>query len=355
MKKILIVSLTVAFIAVLLLGGVGCKEEATETTNEATEETAATETTTAKTEDIKVGFSLAFVEAAPYIFPFSEALEDSAKRLGWELNMTDAKGDINVQANQVEDLAASGIDGLLVQPVDAAGIVPILDKVHSEYPDLVILISNAKTDPEEIDAAAGFAGPSSYLEAKQMAEYYINYVDEMGYDVINYCHMTGMAGMGPAIERENGFNDALKEAGVESKFNVLDLQPGDWSTDTAQAVTENWLTAYGDQIQMIYCHNDGMALGVVNALKAAGIEPGKILVNGCDGQPSAIQMIKDGWILFTIFQSPFSDAELSMDTMARILNGEDVDYFTYLETPIVEESNADEYLQKAIEVYGEEF
>ncbi|MCG2789057.1 MAG: sugar ABC transporter substrate-binding protein, partial [Actinomycetia bacterium] len=258
MKKILIGLLVVAFAFTLLMGGASCKQEAAE-------ETTAAETTAAAA-GMKIGYSMPFIEDSPYCFPFSKALKASAESRGWEMILTDAKGDINTQVNQVENLAAQDLDGLFVMPTDAAGIVSVLGKVHGEYPDLPILISNTLTDPAEIDSVRGFAGPDSYLEGKQMGAEYVKYVEKMGYDVINYCHMTGVAGYGAAIDRENGFNDALKEAGAEAKFNLLDLQPGDWSPDKGQTITENWITTFGDKLQMIYAHNDGMGIGVVNAL-----------------------------------------------------------------------------------------
>jgi len=340
MKKTLIWVVISVLSLSLALFGISCKDGAGE---EAADEDAG----------ITIGYSLPFIEDSPYTFPFAEALKASAAERDWEIIMTDAKGDINTQVNQVEDLAAQDIDGLLVMPVDAAGIVSVLEKVASEYPDLPILISNTQTDPPELDAVTGFAGPDSYLEGKQMGAEYVEYVKEMGMDVINYCHITGTAGYGAAIDRENGFNDALAEAGAEDMFNLLDLQPGDWSPDKGQTVTENWLTQFGDDLQMIYAHNDGMGIGVANALKNAGLDPGQIVTNGCDGQTAAVQLVKDGWMLFTIWQSPVADGELSIVVMEKVLNGEDVDYFTYLVTPTVDASNVDEYLPEAIEIWGE--
>ncbi len=342
MKRITIWAIAILFALSMVLFGIGCKGEAAEVVEEV-EEAAG----------ITLGYSLPFIEDSPYTFPFAEALRKAAASRGWEIIMTDAKGDINTQVNQVEDLAAQGIDGLLVMPTDAAGIVAVLEKIHDEYPDLPILISNTMTDPAEVDGVTGFAGPNSYLEGRQMGEEYAAYVEEMGMDVINYTHLTGTAGYGAAIDREDGFNDAIADLGVTDKFNLLDLQPGDWSPDKGQVMTENWLTQFGDELQMVYAHNDGMGIGVVNALKNAGLEPGKVVTNGCDGQTQAVQMVKDGWMLFTIFQSPVSDGELSMEIMGKVLAGESVDYFTYLVTPTVDASNADEYLPTAIEIWGE--
>jgi ribose transport system substrate-binding protein len=296
-------------------------------------------------EQITVGFALPFIEDSPYTFPFAEALKKEAADRGWKLIMTDAAGDLNNQVNQIEDMVSKGIDGLMIMPLDAAGIVAVIDKVYKETNgELPIITSNVMTDPPELDSLIGFAGPNSYLEGRLMGEAYVNYLDENGIDKIKYCHLTGTAGYSAAIDRQNGFDDQIAEMGATDRFILLDLQPGDWSPDKAQNITENWLTTFGDELEMIYAHNDGMGIGVCNALQNAGLEKGQVITNGCDGQTEAVQLIQEGWMLFTVFQSPATDAATSMAVMEKILNGEEVDYFTYMETPIIDSSNADEYL-----------
>lgn len=305
-----------------------------------------------KGEQVTVGFSLPFIEDSPYCFPFAEALKEEASARGWKLIMTDASGDLNNQVNQVEDLVSKGVDGLMIMPLDAAGIVPVINKVYEETEgDLPIITSNVMTDPPELDSLIGFAGPNSYLEGRLMGEYYVNYLDEMGIDQIKYCHVTGTAGYSAAIDRQKGFEDQIREMGASDRFILLDLQPGDWSPDKAQRITENWLTTFGDELQMIYAHNDGMGIGVCKALQNAGLSPGAIITNGCDGQTEAVELIQEGWMLFTVFQSPATDAATSMQVMEKILNDEQVDYFTYMDTPIIDGSNADDYIPIVTELW----
>jgi len=179
----------------------------------------------------------------------------------------------------------------------------------------------------------------------------VNYLDEMGIDQIKYCHVTGTAGYSAAIDRQKGFEDQIREMGASDRFILLDLQPGDWSPDKAQRITENWLTTFGDELQMIYAHNDGMGIGVCKALQNAGLSPGAIITNGCDGQTEAVELIQEGWMLFTVFQSPATDAATSMMVMEKILNDEQVDYFTYMDTPIIDGSNADDYIPIVTELW----
>jgi len=307
----------------------------------------------AAAQKVTVGFSMPFIEDSPYCFPYAEALKKEAAARGWNLILTDAKSDLNTQVNQVEDLVSKGVKGLMIMPLDAAGIVPVIDKMYAQTKGkLPIITSNVMTDPPKLKSLIGFAGPNSYLEGRAMGEYYVNYFKKKGITKINYCEVTGTAGYSAAIDRHNGFQDRVRELGWSDKFILFDLQPGDWSPDKAQKIAENWLTKYGDKIQMIYSHNDGMASGVVKALQDAGKNPGDILTNGCDGQIDAVENVQSGWMLFTVFQSPATDAATAMKTMEKILKGQKVDYFTYMETPIIDKANADKYLPIVTEIWG---
>ena len=354
-KKVLSILLIAVFIFSIGLMGIGCKAAATETTAAAAAETtaaAAAETTAAAT-GVTIGFSLPFIEDSPYTFPFATALKKEAAARGWELIMTDAKGDVNTQSNQIEDMVSKGLDGLMIMPVDAKGIVAVIQKVGKETEGkLPMITSNVATDPVELPELKGFTGPNSYLEGKLMGETYIQILKDKGLETINYAEITGTAGYSAAIDREKGFDDALKEANATDMFVRLDLQPGDWSPDKGQTITENWLTTFGDKLQMIYSHNDGMGIGIVKALQNAGKKPGDILTNGCDGQTEAVQFVLDGWMTFTVFQSPAEDAATAMRTMEKILNGEETEYLTYMETPIIDASNAAEYLPIVTEIWS---
>jgi ribose transport system substrate-binding protein len=301
---------------------------------------------------VTVGFSMPFIEDSPYCFPYAEALKKEAAARNWNLILTDAKGDLNTQVNQVEDLVSKGVAGLMIMPLDAAGIVPVINKMHSQKPKLPIITSNVTTDPPKLASLLGFTGPNSYLEGRAMGKYYVNYFKSKGINKVNFCEVTGTAGYSAAIDRRKGFDDQVREMGWADKFILFDLQPGDWSPDKAQKITENWLTTYGDKIQMIYSHNDGMGIGVVKALQDAGKNPGDILTNGCDGQIEAVEAVQQGWMLFTVFQSPATDAQTAMKTMEKILKGQKVDYYNYMETPVIDKSNADKYLPIVTEIWG---
>lgn len=112
-------------------------------------------------------------------------------------------------------------------------------------------------------------------------------------------HLGGIAANNPAIERLNGLKNALKDF---PEIELLDAQPADWDTTKAAQVMAGFLTKYGDKITGVHCANDNIAYGVMEALKAEGIENMPIVAY--DGNPEAVQMVMDGKLLATVFTNP---------------------------------------------------
>jgi ribose transport system substrate-binding protein len=112
-------------------------------------------------------------------------------------------------------------------------------------------------------------------------------------------HLGGIAANNPAIERLNGLKNALKDF---PEIELLDAQPADWDTTKAAELMASFLTKYGDKITGVHCANDNIAYGVMEALKAEGIEGMPIVAY--DGNPEAVQMVMDGKLLATVFTNP---------------------------------------------------
>lgn len=294
-----------------------------------------------------IGFSAPYMDT-PYdsaIWRVWDSVVSEEPYSDWEFIITDAQGDLNTQLQQLENLARQDIDGLIFKPISAAGVIPTIEKIYAQSGEsLPILTFSMGTDPAQFDASMGYAGPNFYFQGQAAAEYYVELLDEKGFDTINYCMLSGLAGSDPANLRKEGFLDKLEEMGQADRFNMLDEQPGDWYTDVGQTVTENWITTFGDDLEMIYAHNDGMAYGAVNALKNAGMEPGEVLVNGIDAGVTGAELVKEGWISFLVVQSPLHEVQTVLAVMDDILAGEDVDYFNYIESPIINSENVDEWM-----------
>ncbi|MER9594184.1 sugar ABC transporter substrate-binding protein [Mesorhizobium sp. M0244] len=112
-------------------------------------------------------------------------------------------------------------------------------------------------------------------------------------------HLGGIASNNPAIERLNGLKNALKDY---PDVQLLDAQPADWDTQKANQIMASFLTRYGDEIKGVHCANDTIAYGVIEALRAEGIEGMPIV--SYDGNQQAVELVAKGEILTTVFTNP---------------------------------------------------
>ncbi|MEM0946457.1 MAG: sugar ABC transporter substrate-binding protein [Pseudomonadota bacterium] len=112
-------------------------------------------------------------------------------------------------------------------------------------------------------------------------------------------HLGGIASNNPAIERQNGLMNALKDY---PDVELLDAQPADWDTQKANQVMSSFLTRYGDEITGVHCANDTIAYGVLEALRAEGMSGMPVV--SYDGNPQAVELVAKGEILATVFTNP---------------------------------------------------
>jgi len=118
------------------------------------------------------------------------------------------------------------------------------------------------------------------------------------------CVLEGLLANNANVDRMKGLQKALAEyPGIE----VLDDQAGDWETGKALTITENWIAKYGDEMEGIWCACDDMAIGVVQALKAKGMN-GKVKTTGVDGTTAAIDLVKSGDLACTIMNNGWLQA-----------------------------------------------
>ena len=304
----------------------------------------------------RVGFSAPYMDP-PYDAAFWRAWDKLVKQApysDWQFFVTDAQSDLNNQLNQIEDLARKNLDVLLVKPLSSAGVIPVLTKVwEASGRKLPIITVNIGTDPAQIPALVAFTGPDYYRQGLAVGEGYVKYLASHNIQKVNYCILLGKAGSDAANLRKQGFLDKVKELGASDKFNLLDQQPADWYTDLGQQVAENWITTFGDKLNMVYAENDDMGIGVVNALKNSGYSKGKVLVNGVDAGFAGTSLVKEGWMTFVVLQSPVLDATGALQMADKFRKGEKPkEFFNYIPSPVITAENADEWLPKIKETWG---
>ena len=136
---------------------------------------------------------------------------------------------------------------------------------------------------------------------------------------------------------------ALTDAGME--VEELLKQRGDWDQAKAQQIAQDALNQYGDKIEVIFCNNDAMALGALQAIEAAGRKVNEdIYLVGVDALTEAVQNVIDGKQTGTVFNNHFAQAQAASDIAVKFLNGEKVDAVNMVNYEKVTQDNAQEIL-----------
>jgi ribose transport system substrate-binding protein len=156
--------------------------------------------------------------------------------------------------------------------------------------------------------------------------------------------LTGTSGSSVARDRSQGFREAIQG---HPGMSIIASQTGDFARATAQKVMENIVQSKGREITAVYAHSDEMALGGIQALKAAGRRPGQdVTVVSVDGQKSALEAILRGELGATVESNPRFGPK-AFDALERYLKGERVPARMILEDHFFDASNAKQYLDRA--------
>jgi ribose transport system substrate-binding protein len=248
-----------------------------------------------------------------------------------DLIVTDGQNSATKQVSDVESLMTRGIRVLIISPLQAQALTPIVKLVMEAKIPVVTLDREVNT---KVTCRIG-------AENKPIGESAGKLIVEKLSGKGNIIEIQGTAGASATIDRHNGFRDSLKEA---PDIKVVADQYCDYLREPAVKFIEDMLQRFGPgQIQAIYAHNDEMALGAAKAVADAGRTKETIIV-GIDGENSAFEAIKDGKLAAT-FIYPFCAPE-GVVYAYKIAKGEQVPERVILNSTRVDASNVDQYLGK---------
>jgi ribose transport system substrate-binding protein len=232
---------------------------------------------------------------------FFKTMEEGARAhqashtVPYELLATGIKDeqDISGQIAIVEQMLAEGVDALVIAPADSKALVPVCQRAQ-EAGIVVVNIDN-RLDAgvlAERGVRIPFVGPDNARGARLVAERLVEALEPGDPVAI----LEGVPSAFNAIERKRGFEEALREAGIE----VVASQSGAWETGKANQVASALITEHPD-LKALLCANDNMALGAVAALQAAG-RAGEVKVVGYDNISAVRELLLDGRVLATADQ-----------------------------------------------------
>jgi simple sugar transport system substrate-binding protein len=261
----------------------------------------------------------------------SASFKETAKQLGVNLIFSDAQ---QKQENQI-----SAIRACIQQQVDVIALPPVVedgwDAVLTEAQDAgipVIVVDRSVSADESLYAA--HIGSNMVVEGQRAADEMNKLLPDGGKIV----ELSGTTGSGAALGRAEGFRMNLNK-----NIEILDSQTGNFTTAEGKPVMEAFLKKYAGQINGAFIHNDNMAIGAVEAMKAAGLKPGDVKIISVDGTRGGFQLMIDGWVQADVECNPLLGPQV-LEMALKLANGEPVERETLTEETVYFPDKAAELL-----------
>lgn len=261
-----------------------------------------------------------------------ESAEKQAKQLkeseGINYVMTNA-ADPNKQANDIDDLISQDVDAIVMLPIESAALTPAGQKVKDAGIPLVIVDRELENDAATVVVKGDNEGIGT-----NAGKYVIEQLNGQGKVV----EITGPPNS-VTEQRSTGFEEAIKgEDGIE----VIASQSGDFSTEKSLEVMQNILQAH-PKIDAVYTQDDGMALGVLQAIKEAGREDIQF-ITGAGGAKEVFENMKEAGLITATFLYPPTMVEEGVKIAANLAKGEEPEEtMVIIEATQVTKDNVDEY------------
>ena len=363
-KKVLAALLSVAMVATLL-SGCGKKEAPVEpapTETPAEGEEPAEPAEAEGGDEAEGSADLAGKKVGVCIYQFSDnfmtlfrtELENYLVSLGFakeNITIVDGQNDQATQSGQIDNFITQEVDVLIINPVNSSSAETITDKVVNAGIPLVYI--NREPDEAEqkrwadnnwdVTYVGCDARQSGTFQGELIADLGLETVDKNGNGKIDYIMIQGDPENVDAQYRTEFSVKALTDAGFE--VNELFNQVGNWQQVEAQTLVANALGQFSNDIEVVFCNNDAMALGALQAIDAAGRKVGEdIYLVGVDALSEALENVISGTMTGTVFNDHFSQSHNAADAAVNYLTGAGNDHKISCDYVKVTQDNAQEVL-----------
>ena len=248
---------------------------------------------------------------APYCAAFNPSAIAKAKELGYELQILDGEGNQQKQLEQAR-LAISEAAGFIYFPADVAGSLPVVEALNKAKLPYVV-VNNYTLDALKANKVPCYVGTNVKQHGHNMATLVKQLLPSGKGNVVA---IEGTAGHAQTI----AFNEAFAEDFAGTQITFLDRQPADFDADKALNKMNDFLTKYGDKIDVIISHDGGMLAGIIASLRAAG-KLGKIPIVCAGSNKIIYDAIKSGNVYGTSTQDPGVEGALAVSTLVDMLKG----------------------------------
>ena len=269
---------------------------------------------------------------------------EHANNIGVDLQVEDATDDVAKQLDQINNFIASGVDAIIVNAVDTSATEAMTNAAAAAGVPLVYVNRepiNVDVLPDNQAFVASNEIESGTLESFQVCRN-LRAAGKAG-GAKGYVLM-GQLSNQAAVQRTKDVHDVI---GMDmcNFMTLIDEQTAEWSRDKAQDLMTNWLSS-GEDFDFVLANNDEMAIGAIQAMKAAGIDMASVQVGGVDATQDALVAMQAGDLDVTVFQDAFGQGSGSVNAALALARGEEVDQKVYIPFKLVTPDNVGDFLDK---------
>lgn len=282
-------------------------------------------------EKLTVGFSQIGAESA-WRTANTDSIKNEAAKRGIDLKFADAQQKQENQIKALRSFIAQGVDVIAFSPVVETGWEPVLKEIKRA--GIPVVLSDRAVKVSSPDLFVTFIG-SDFVEEGRRAGRWL--VEKTGGKAV-IAELTGTPGAAPAIDRKKGFEEIIAP---HADMKIIKSQSGDFTRAKGKEVMESFLKSpEGKQINVLYAHNDDMALGAIQAIEEAGLKPGKdIIIVSIDGVKGAFEAMVAGKLNATIECNPLIGPQL-FDIIKKVAAGQPVPKRIAVEEGVYDQSQA---------------
>lgn len=274
-----------------------------------------------------------------------QSIEEAGKAEGVSVQFEDAQNDVPRQLSQIQNFISAGVDAIIVVAVDSDAIIQ-MDKMANDAGIPIVNINREPPNVDNLGPLEAFVG-SREVDAGtiQATEACRQVKEKLGGGKAQGVILAGDLFIQAGRVRTEMVQDFVKTPACNF-IQIEDMQVADWSRSKAGDLVSNWLTA-GLTPDVIFANNDEMAIGAAQALKAAGVQPGDVVVAGIDATPDALAALKAGEIDLTVYQDAVEQGRKGLEVAAAMARGEEMaSRAIYIPFELVTSENVDDYLAR---------
>ncbi len=267
-------------------------------------------------------------------------MSDYAKTLdGVDLQIEDAQNDVSKQQSQIQNFIAAGVTAIIVNPVDTDATAA-MSKIAADAGIPLVYVNrepvNVDTLPEKQAFVASNEQESGTLQTQEICKM----LGGKGKAVVMMGELSNQA----ARMRTKDIHDVLATEACKG-IEIVEEQTANWSRTQGSDLVTNWLSA-GLEFDAVISNNDEMAIGAIQALKAAGRSMDSVVIGGIDATQDALAAMTAGDLDVTVFQNAAGQGKGSVDAALKLAKGEAIEKKVYIPFELVTKDNMASYQAK---------